>query len=286
MCNDNALLRPFDALFPFMFLFSSYELSMTEFFDTHCHLNPRYLKEDVEDVIERATAAGVRRMTVIGCGPSLEETREAVAIAERFENVWATVGLHPHESSAWSPAMRDGLEELSKHPKVVAIGECGLDFHYDNSPREAQRAAFKAQLALADAVDMPVVIHNRSSDEDCIEILKAHYKDKRARGVIHCFSSSQALATCALELGFHLGFTGIITFNNAENVRDVLRSTPMNRVVIETDAPFLAPMPYRGKTNEPAYVRHVAEKIAEVRDMTLEAVAEQTTRNARTLYGV
>lgn len=259
---------------------------MIELFDTHCHLTERYLKEDVADVIERATSAGVTRMTVIGCGPTVEDTREAVAIAERFDKVYATVGLHPHESSNWSAAMRDALKDMAKHPKVVAIGECGLDYHYEHSPREAQREAFKAQLELADAVDKPVVIHNRSSDEDCIEILKAHYKDTPARGVIHCFSSSQELADCALELGFHLGFTGILTFNNGKNVRDVLRTVPMERVVIETDAPYLAPIPYRGKTNEPAYVRHVAEKIAEVREMRFEDVAAQTTANARALYGV
>lgn len=259
---------------------------MVELFDTHCHLEPRYLKEDVQDVIARAKAAGVTRMTVIGCGPSIEDTQRSVDIAERFEGVYATVGLHPHESRVWSTDMRDALHQMAQHPKVVAIGECGLDFHYDNSPRDAQRAAFKAQLELADAVQKPVVIHNRSSDEDCIEILKSHYKNHNARGVIHCFSSSQELATCALELGFHLGFTGIITFKNAENVRDVLRNTPLDRIVIETDAPFLAPIPYRGKTNEPAYVQHVAQKIADVRGLSFEEVAQTTTANARTLYGV
>lgn len=259
---------------------------MPELFDTHCHLNPRYLKEDVQNIVERARAAGVTQMTVIGCGPTIEETRESVAIAERFEGVFATIGLHPHESSAWTKSMAQELETLADHPKVVAIGECGLDYHYDHSPRNAQRAAFKAQLELADRVNLPVVIHNRSSDEDCIEILKTHYKNHQARGVIHCFSSSQELADCALNLGFHLGFTGIITFNNGENVREVLRKTPLDRIVVETDAPFLAPIPYRGKTNEPAYVQHVAQKIAEVHGMSFEDVAKQTTANARALYGV
>lgn len=260
---------------------------MVEFFDTHCHLEPRYLKDDkVEDVVARANASGVTRLTVIGCGPTIEDTQRSVDIAERFDGVYATVGLHPHESRVWTDEMGEALTRMADHPKVVAIGECGLDFHYDNSPRDAQRAAFKAQLELADAVQKPVVIHNRSSDEDCIEILKAHYKDHAARGVIHCFSSSQELATCALGLGFHLGFTGIITFKNAENVRDVMRTTPLDRIVIETDAPFLAPIPYRGKTNEPAYVQHVAEKVAEVRSLSLEDVAALTTANARTLYGV
>lgn len=259
---------------------------MIELFDTHCHLESRYLKEDVKHTIERARDAGVTRLTVIGCGPSIADTQKSLDIAERFEQVYATVGLHPHESKLWTDEMAAQLEQLAKHPKVVAIGECGLDYHYDHSPRDAQRAAFKAQLDLAERVNKPVVIHNRSSDEDCIQILREHYADKRARGVIHCFSSSEALADCALELGFHLGFTGIITFKNGENVRDVLRKTPMDRIVIETDAPFLAPIPYRGKTNEPAYVRHVAQKVADVRGVSFEEIAAQTTKNARALYGV
>lgn len=259
---------------------------MMEFFDTHCHLNPRYLKEEAVDVIERARANGVTRLTVIGCGPSIEDTREAVSIAESHDGVYATVGLHPHESSLWTTAMDAELRVLSQHPKVVAIGEMGLDYHYDHSPREVQRAAFRAQLALADEVGKPVVIHNRNSDEDCIDILREHYGQRQARGVIHCFTSSDALADCALALGFHLGFTGVITFKNAENVRAVLRRTPHDRVVIETDAPFLAPIPFRGKTNEPAYVRLVAETVASTLGLSIEEAAALTTANARTLYGV
>lgn len=258
-----------------------------EFFDTHCHLNASYIKDDSpEEIIARARANGVTRMTVIGCGPTIEETREAVQIAERFEGVYATVGLHPHRSSYMTDTMLDELRELAAHPKVVAIGEMGLDYHYDHSPREVQQAAFRAQLKLADEVGKPIVIHNRNSDEDCLKILNEHYQDRSARGVIHCFTSSEALATRALELGLHLGFTGVITFKNAEEVREVLRKTPHDRVVVETDAPFLAPIPFRGKTNEPAYVRHVAEMVATTLGLTIEETATLTTANARALYGV
>lgn len=257
-----------------------------EFFDTHCHLNPRYLKEPVEDILARAREAGVTRLTVIGCGPTIEETRESVAIAESHEGVYAAVGLHPHESKHLTDTMLSELRELAAHPKVVAIGEMGLDYHYDYSPREVQQAAFRAQLELARQVGKPVVIHNRESDEDCIQILNEHYGDGQAHGVIHCFTSSEALARRALELGFHIGFTGVVSFKNAESVRDVLRLTPPDRRVIETDAPFLAPVPFRGKTNEPAYVRHVAESIAKTLGVPLQDIAQQTTANARALYGV
>lgn len=257
-----------------------------EFFDSHCHLNREYLEEDPAAVIQRAHDADVRYLTLIGCGPTIEETRESVALAEQFENVYASVGQHPHEARRWDDTLEQQLRVLASHPKVVAIGECGLDYHYDNSPREQQRAAFRAQLQLADDVGKAVIIHNRSSDEDCIEILNEHYRDHAARGVIHCFSSSQALATCALELGFHLGFTGICTFKNAKDVQEVLRTTPIERIVIETDSPFLAPVPYRGKKNEPSYLPKVAEKVAELHGMSVADVAETTTANARALYGI
>ena len=257
-----------------------------EFFDTHCHLNPRYLKEPVEDIIARAREAGVTRMTVIGCGPTIEETRESVAIAETHDGVYATVGLHPHESDHLTAKMIEELRELAAHPKVVVIGEMGLDYHYDHAPREKPQAAFRAQLQLAREVGKPVVIPTRESDEDCIQILNEHYGETPARGVIHCFTSSEALARRALELGFHIGFTGVVSFKNAEAVRDVLRITPADRMVIETDAPFLAPIPFRGKTNEPAYVRHVAESIAKTLGVDVEEIAARTTANARALYGV
>lgn len=259
-----------------------------EFFDTHCHLNTRYLNEDESpaEIIARARDNGVTRLTVIGCGPTMEETREAVAIADAFEGVYATVGLHPHESIHMTDTMLEELRALAAHPKVVAIGEMGLDYHYDHSPRDVQQAAFRAQLQLADDVGKPIVIHNRNSDEDCIKILNEHYEGRTARGVIHCFTSSEALATRAIELGFHLGFTGVITFKNAQNVRDILRNTPHDRVVVETDAPFLAPIPFRGKTNEPAYVRFTAETVASTLGLTIEETAALTTANARALYGV
>lgn len=256
-----------------------------EFFDTHCHLSARYLKEDLGATIARARSAGVGRMTVIGCGPTIEETEESVAIAEQFDGVYASVGLHPHESDRWTSAMEARLETLAAHPKVVAIGEMGLDYHYDHSPRDQQQAAFRAQIALAKRTNKPVVIHNRESDEDCIAILREP-ASAGIRGVIHCFTSSMALAECAMDLGLYVGFTGVVTFKNAENVREVMRAIRHDRIVIETDSPFLAPIPYRGKTNEPGFVPHVAAAVASTLGISLEDAARLTTENACRLYGV
>lgn len=256
-----------------------------EFFDTHCHLSERYLKDDLQATIDRARQQGVRRMTVIGCGPTIEETEESVAIAERFDGVYASVGLHPHESDKWTDAMADRLEVLAGHPKVVAIGEMGLDYHYDHSPRDKQAEAFRAQIALAKRTNKPVIIHNRESDEDCIRILQ-EADSAGIRGVIHCFTSSMALAECAIELGLYIGFTGVATFKNAENVREVMRVVPRDRIVIETDSPFLAPIPFRGKTNEPSFVPHVATAVATTLGIELAEAARLTTENACRLYGV
>lgn len=256
-----------------------------EFFDTHCHLSQRYLKTGVEEVIASARAQGVTRMTVIGCGPTIEETTEAVEIARAHEGVFATAGLHPHEAKLWDATMEAAVEQLAADPKVVAIGETGLDYFYDLSPRDAQERAFRAQLALAQRLDLPVVIHNRGSDEDCIRILEDTCAGGM-RGVVHCYTSGPELARRALDLGFHIGFTGIVTFKNAEDVRAILRMVPLDRLVIETDSPFLAPVPFRGKTNQPAYVRHVAEGIASILAQPVEVIAEVTTRNACALYRI
>lgn len=256
-----------------------------EFFDTHCHLSARYLKSSVSEVIENAREHGVTRMTVIGCGPTIEETVESVEIARAHDGVFAAVGLHPHEAKSWTSEMGAAIEELSRDPKVVAIGETGLDYFYDLSPRDAQEEAFRAQIAIAQRLDLPLIIHNRGSDEDCIRILQDCCASGM-RGVVHCYTSGPELARCALDLGFHIGFTGIITFKNAEEVRDILRMVPLDRIVIETDSPFLAPTPYRGKTNQPAYVAHVAAGVAKTLGLSLSEVAERTTHNALTLYGL
>lgn len=258
---------------------------MREFFDTHCHLSARYLQTPVSEAIATARSASVTRMTVIGCGPTIEDTLESVEIARAHDGVFASVGLHPHEAKLWTDEMGRQLEELAADPKVVAIGETGLDYFYDLSPRDAQEVAFRAQIEIAQRLNLPLIIHNRGSDEDCIRILNDTCA-QGMRGVVHCYTSGPELAQRAVALGFHIGFTGIISFKNAEDVREILRSVPLERLVIETDSPFLAPVPHRGKTNQPAFVPHVAEAMAKTLDLTVDEVAELTTRNALALYGI
>lgn len=257
---------------------------MTTWIDTHCHLTERYVEDDVDALIEHALGAGVAKMVNIGCGPTLDDCREAIALAERYDNVWATVGLHPHEADRADDAFFDGVIELAAHPKVVAIGETGLDYHYDNSDRENQRRSFRRHFEIAREVQKPIIIHNRDSDDDCIAMFR-EVKPTDVRGVIHCFSSGWKLAETAIEYGFFLGFTGIATFKNAESVRDVMKRAPRDRIVIETDSPYLAPVPYRGKRNRPAYVADVGRSVAETLGLSEEAAAELTTSNANRLYG-
>lgn len=254
-------------------------------FDTHCHINQRYEKEGAEPIIRAAREAGVSALTVIGCGPDLADVEEVIALAERYEGVYATAGLHPHEASAFNADYEAALRRFAGNDVVRAIGETGLDYHYDHSPRDEQRAAFEAQVALAREVKKPVVIHNRSSDADCIEVLKSSGIED-VGGVVHCFSSSWELAREALDRGMYLGFTGIVTFKNAEEVREVLRKTPRDRIVIETDSPFLAPVPHRGKRNQPAWVADVGRGVAATLGMSESELAELTFRNACRLYGL
>lgn len=252
--------------------------------DTHCHLQAKYYGESVREVVDRAAAAGVRSCVAIGSAGSLEVCDEAIRLAEADDRVWATVGFHPHEAKRADAAAIEAVATRARHPRVLAVGEIGLDYHYDYSPRDVQREVFRAFLDVARQVDKPVVIHNRESDADCIEIL-ASEKAEEIGGVVHCFTSSWELAKAALDRGFYLGFTGIVSFRNAEEVRDVLRRTPLDRIVVETDSPFLSPVPYRGKQNEPAWVTHVAAAVAETLGMSVEEVESITDENARRLYG-
>lgn len=257
---------------------------MSHWIDTHCHLTERYVEDDVETLVEEALEAGVRRMVNIGCGPTIDDCRDAIALAERFESVWATVGMHPHEADRVTDDFLDEVLELSKHPRVVAIGETGLDYHYDNSERENQRRSFRKHFELAREAKKPIIIHNRDSDEDCIAMFQ-EVQPADVLGVIHCFSSGWELAKTALDYGFYLGFTGIATFKSAEAVREVLKKAPRDRIVVETDSPYLAPVPHRGKRNRPAYVADVGRSIATTLGMDEEEAAELTTQNACRLYG-
>lgn len=255
-----------------------------EFFDSHCHLDLSRYGEDRPAVIERAREAGVTRLTQIGAGGSLDVCREAIALAESTPGITATVGYHPHDASKVTEGDWPELERLALHPKVVAVGETGLDFHYDHSPRDVQREVFARFIDLARRVKKPLVIHNRDSDADCIKILDSENAGE-VGGVVHCFSSGMELARKALDIGFYLGFTGIASFKNAKGVHEAVIMTPLDRILIETDSPYLAPVPFRGKRNEPARVVHVAHAIAKLKGVSVEEVADQTTANARALYG-
>ena len=253
--------------------------------DSHVHLDDARYNPDRAEIFTRAQDAGVEAFITIGC--DLATSRAAVELADRHEHIYATVGVHPHEVKHIEDPWYQALQELAKHPKVVGYGEIGLDFHYDHSPRETQRQRFREQIQLARELQLPIVIHTREAQDDTITILHEEHASK-VGGVFHCFSGDAWLAKEALDLGFYLSFSGIITFPNASMLREIAKTVPEDRLLIETDAPYLTPVPFRGKRNESAYVKKVAEKIAEVREGTtpsaFERIAQITTTNAKTLF--
>jgi TatD DNase family protein len=260
--------------------------------DTHCHLNFDSYTDDLDAVIDRASAAGVTRIIIPAV--DIESTREGLALASRYPGVYAAAGLHPNSSVHIiddQAAARDveTLGELAKGEKIVAIGEIGLDYYWDNSPKEAQFRAFEAQLALASRLELPVIIHNRDASDDVIAILESYTRDlpptlKDRPGVMHSFSASVAIAERALAAGFYLGFTGPITFKNADETRRVAGVTPMDHLLVETDGPFLTPAPHRGKRNEPGYIPYIIERLASIKQVTPDAMAVATTANAERLF--
>lgn len=256
---------------------------MPPLFDTHCHLDEHRFPGELDAVIERAKQAGVTRMTAIGAAGDLATARHAITLAERYDCIFASVGFHPHEAAEVTDATLAELADLARHPRVVAVGEAGLDYHYDYSPRDVQARVFVAQLELARAVAKPIVIHNRTSDEDCMRLLREN-RASEVGGVVHCFTSSWDLARLALDLGFYLGFTGIVSFKNGENVREILSKAPRDRIVVETDSPFLAPLPFRGQRNEPARVREVAGWVERALGEEPGALTELLWNNAHALY--
>ena len=252
--------------------------------DTHCHLDPQYFPAGPEAALSRAREAGVVGFVVIGVGDSLAPARAAIAIAEKMpSSVAAAVGVHPHDAKLYD-AMHAELTDLAAHPAVVAVGECGLDYHYDHSPRDVQRDAFARQIAIARAVKKPIVVHTRSAGADTLDVLRAECRGD-VRGVIHCFSEDRAFAKVALDLGFFLSFSGIVTFKKAIEIADVAAFAPSDRILVETDSPYLAPVPFRGKPCEPAFVTHTAHKVAELRGIPFEDLAQTSTHNATVLFG-
>jgi TatD DNase family protein len=252
--------------------------------DTHCHLDPKYFPAGPDEVLERARAAGVGGFVVIGVGNDLAPARAAVALARRIpERAGAAVGVHPHDAITLDDAVYAELAALAREPEVVAVGEIGLDFHYDHSPRDVQRATFARLVGLAREVNKPLVIHTRNAPADTLDVLIAEGA-RDVGGVIHCFSEDRPFAERALDLGFYVSFSGIVTFKTSVAIQEVARWAPADRILVETDSPYLAPIPKRGKPNEPAYVVHTARRVAELRGVALEALAEVTTANAERAF--
>jgi len=244
--------------------------------DSHCHLDDKQFDPDRDEVIARARAAGIDRMMAIGTGDGPPDLEAALRLARTHPFIYATVGVHPHDASKAMPETNTALEALATDPKVLAIGEIGLDYHYDFSPRNVQRAVFIDQLNLAARVRKPIVIHTREAWDDTLRILREHWT---GAGIIHCFSGGPEEARQALDLGFYLAFGGVLTFPKADALREAARLAPEDRLLIETDAPYLAPVPKRGKRNEPAFIVETARRLAQVRGVAPERIAEVTTRN-------
>jgi TatD DNase family protein len=244
--------------------------------DSHVHLDDEKFDADRDAAIERALTAGVECMMAIGTGGGPPDLEVATRMADRYPFLYATIGVHPHDASKAADGTWVRMRELAAHPKVLAVGEIGLDYHYDFSPRDVQRTAFEQQLALATECGKPIVIHTREAWDDTLEVLRAHW---HGGGIMHCFTGNETQARQALDLGFHLSFGGVLTFPKAEEVRQSARIAPEDRILIETDCPYLAPVPHRGKRNEPAFVVETAKRLAEVRGTSAETIAETTSRN-------
>ncbi|MBI4525474.1 MAG: TatD family hydrolase [Deltaproteobacteria bacterium] len=253
--------------------------------DSHCHIQSAEFAGGVGQVVQRAREAGVGKIIVVGGAGDLSSNRDAVQLAGSFPGLFATVGMHPHDARAVSDEDFQALAELATSPKVIAIGETGLDFYYKHSPPEVQMDLFSRFIDLAHSTGLPLVVHNRESDHEVARLLRQEGKGA-VRGVIHCFTGDFEAAKSFLDLGFYLSFSGIITFKNAEPLRDVVRRLPLERLLVETDSPYLAPVPHRGKRNEPAYVRLVAELLGTLKGLGLEQVAETTSRNAESLFRI
>jgi len=258
---------------------------MESIVDTHCHLADRKLDADLEGVLMRAADAGIGTIISVGAISSLEVDRRTIEIAETHPHIYAAIGVHPHDAKDCDSNRIDALRDLAQSKKVVAIGESGLDFHYMHSPVEAQETSLRRHLELAAELDLPIVIHCRNAEERLIAIVREAGMPARG-GVIHCFTGNRDAAREFVALGFHISFSGIVTFRNARDIQDAAPSVPDDRVMVETDAPYLAPEPHRGKRNEPAYVRRTLEVLAKLRAIEVDRLAAITSKNARRLFSI
>lgn len=251
------------------------------FIDSHAHVDGPEFDRDREQVIERARKASVDLILNVGTGdPHSEAFERAVAFGNKNDDIYTAIGTHPHDARHYDDLAEDNIKRLiNENSKVIAWGEIGLDFHYDNSPREVQMGVFRRQLRCAAELNLPVIIHTREAELETIDIIKSEYSDAKRRGIFHCFSGSLELAKAALDLGFLISFSGILTFKKAEDLRTIAKYVPLDRMLIETDCPYLSPVPYRGWRNEPAYVVEVARGLSDCRGLTLDEVGHTTTNN-------
>jgi len=251
--------------------------------DSHCHLDSEQFNDDREAVIDRALAAGVERMLTIGSGEGPPDVEVAIRLADRYPMLYASIGVHPHDASKATAEIYRRFAELAMHPKVVAVGEIGLDYHYDHSPRQVQRDVFAEQMRIAADARKPILIHTREAWTDTMALIRRH-GNPAFGGVIHCFTEGPSEAREALDLGFHISFAGIVTFPKSAGVQEAARMVPADRLLVETDAPFLAQVPHRGKRNEPAFVVQTARKVAELRGVDAEEIATITIANFERLF--
>jgi TatD DNase family protein len=255
------------------------------FVDSHAHLDGKQFDSDREQVIARAREAGVQTIVAIGNGDGPAQVDCGIRLAEKYDFIYATLGIHPHEARLADEAAYRNMERLARHPKVIAWGEIGLDYFYDHSPRDLQKEVLIRQMDLAAAAKLPIVIHCRPSDgsdnawDDCLELMREHWAAKGLGGILHCFTGNWPQAKRALDMGFMISFAGNVTFPKAQQIRDAALEVPRERMLIETDSPYLAPVPHRGKRNEPAFVKETARKLGELRGLSADEVGQRTTRN-------
>jgi TatD DNase family protein len=253
--------------------------------DSHAHIQAKEYAGEIEAVIGRAREAGVEQIIVVGGAGEMSSNTAALALAESYANLYATVGMHPHDAKQVGEEELQQLKKLAAHSKVIAVGETGLDYYYNHSPRDVQREVFRQFICLAGEMKLPLVVHERDAASEAAELLRNEGAGK-IRGVIHCFTGDYEAARTYLDLGFYLSFTGIITFKNAAALRDVVRRVPLDRIFVETDSPYLTPVPHRGKRNEPAFVALVAAAMARAKDLPMEEIVQATSRNVQDLFGI
>ena len=254
--------------------------------DSHAHIDFPQFAEDRDAMLQRAREAGVQTLLAIGTGPGPEKLDAAIPFAEQCDWIYSSIGIHPHEAKDAESQHFEELTRLAQHPKVIAWGEIGLDYFYDHSPREVQADVFCRQMELARVAKLPIIIHCRDAWDDCLALLEQHWKPTGLGGILHCFTSTLEHAQRGLGMGFLISFAGNSTYPKAQNIRDVAKELPLENILIETDAPFLAPQPYRGKRNEPAYVAEVAKTLANVRNLPPEEIAAITASNFRRFFGI